>query len=66
MTELAHASWRKSTRSGTTGNCVEVADNLDAIVAVRDSKDPEGPALTVSPRSWGSFIGEVSAGFLDR
>ncbi len=66
MTDLTHARWRKSTRSGTTGNCVEVADNLDVVVAVRDSKDPEGPALTVSPRSWSSFVSEISVGALDR
>jgi hypothetical protein len=38
--------WRKSSRSGSTGNCVEVAANLQGVIAVRDSKDPDGPLLT--------------------
>jgi hypothetical protein len=42
VAELSEARWRKSTRSGE-GNCVEVADNLPGVVAVRDSKDPAGP-----------------------
>ncbi|MDR7324205.1 hypothetical protein J2S44_004455 [Catenuloplanes niger] len=34
---------------------MEVADNLGAIVAVRDSKDPAGPVLAFSPGSWRAF-----------
>jgi hypothetical protein len=42
MADLSCAVWRKSTRSsGNNGNCVELA-NLGAI---RDSKNPTGPAL---------------------
>jgi hypothetical protein len=38
-------AWRKSSYSGSNGRgCVDVADNLPGIVAVRDSKDPDGPA----------------------
>lgn len=55
--ELTGANWRKSTRSNTTGgDCVEVADNLPGIVAVRDSKDPDGPALTFAPEAWRVFV----------
>ena len=40
-------SWRKSTHSdGNMGDCAEVATNLPGIVAVRDSKNPDGPVLT--------------------
>ncbi|MEV1317173.1 DUF397 domain-containing protein [Micromonospora arborensis] len=47
MADLTGARWRKSTRSGGNGGeCVEVADNLPGVVAVRDSKDPHGTALT--------------------
>ncbi len=47
---LGQADWRKSSYSGGTGNCVEVAGNLPGIVAVRDSQDPGGPALIAHPR----------------
>ncbi|MET7672344.1 DUF397 domain-containing protein [Micromonospora luteifusca] len=60
MTDLAGASWRKSTRSGGSGgNCVEVADNLAGVVGVRDSKDPTGPALAFAPARWNAFVAEV-------
>jgi hypothetical protein len=63
MSDLAGAVWRKSTRSGGSGgNCVEVADNLPDVVAVRDSKDPHGPVLTVAPGAWTAFLGEVQRG----
>ncbi len=56
--DLSNARWRKSTRSGTSGgDCVEVADNLAGVVAVRDSKDPSGPALAFDPAAWRSFLG---------
>ncbi|WP_326561414.1 DUF397 domain-containing protein [Micromonospora sp. NBC_01796] len=55
--DLTSATWRKATRSGTSGgNCVEVADNLPGVVAVRDSKDPSGPALSFGPEAWRAFV----------
>ncbi len=52
--DLTQAVWRKSTFSnGSGGNCVEVAANLPGIVAVRDSKDPDGPKLIFTPGEWG-------------
>ncbi|MER5703383.1 DUF397 domain-containing protein [Micromonospora sp. NPDC002296] len=57
MADLSNARWRKSTRSaGNGGECVEVADNLPGIVAVRDSKDPDGQALAFTPTAWTAFI----------
>ncbi|MEH0937305.1 DUF397 domain-containing protein [Micromonospora psammae] len=53
--DLTGATWRKSTRSGNS-ECVEVADNLPDVVAVRDSKDPAGPALTFDPHVWRDFV----------
>ncbi|WP_433135919.1 DUF397 domain-containing protein [Actinomadura nitritigenes] len=45
--DLTTATWRKSSRSGSTGGeCVELA-SAPGIVAVRDSKDPDGPKLVV-------------------
>jgi hypothetical protein len=54
-------NWRKSTYSGNGGNCVEVANGART-VAVRDSKDSEGPRLAVSPASWLAFTRRVQAG----
>jgi hypothetical protein len=56
MVDLTAARWRKSTYSGSNGgDCVEVADNLTEVVAVRDSKDQAGPVLTFSISAWVSF-----------
>jgi hypothetical protein len=64
--ELAAASWRKSSRSNGSGgnNCVEFAE-LDTAVAVRDSKDPSGPALVFSPVGWASFVNHAKRGEFD-
>ena len=40
--DLSRAEWRKSSYSSQDGNCVEVARNLPGLVAVRDSKHPDG------------------------
>jgi cobalamin biosynthesis protein CbiG len=50
--DLSHAVWTKSSHSGPNGNCVEVARNLPGTVAVRDSKDPDGPVLILTRRQW--------------
>ena len=60
--DLTGAAWRKSSRSsGNGGDCVEVADNLPGVVGVRDSKDPDGPALVFASTAWRAFVGRVSA-----
>ncbi|MCK1816685.1 DUF397 domain-containing protein [Streptomyces sp. XM4011] len=55
MTTLA---FRTSTYSNGTpeGACVEVATNMHAVVAVRDSKDPNGPVLRLAPITWTTFL----------
>ncbi|TMQ90719.1 DUF397 domain-containing protein [Actinomadura soli] len=46
---MGEVTWRKSSRSGSSGgDCVELA-SMDSKVAVRDSKDPDGPLLVVHP-----------------
>ncbi len=60
--DVSQAVWRKSAYSGGTSNCVEVAGSLPAIVAVRDSKDPEGRALTFDHHAWEAFTGQVKSG----
>lgn len=47
--------WRKSSYSGTAGNCVEVAQLHPDIHAVRDSKNPTGPVLTTTTQQWSTF-----------
>jgi hypothetical protein len=58
-TTLGQAEWRKSSYSGQTGNCVEVADNLPGAVAVRDSQDPAGPALILTRAAWRALTRKV-------
>ncbi|MEV7004885.1 DUF397 domain-containing protein [Streptosporangium sp. NPDC051022] len=63
---LSTARWRKSSLSGTGNDCVEVATNLPGLVAVRDSKDPSGPALTFTPIAWSNFLAGIRHGDLQR
>lgn len=57
-------TWRKSTRSNTDGQCVEVAD-VPRGQAVRDSKDRDGTALTFPTAAWAAFSSGVKDGQFD-
>jgi Domain of unknown function (DUF397) len=58
--EVANLTWSKSSHSTANGgNCVEVAGDGAGVVAVRDSKDPDGPALVFSPADWSAFISSL-------
>jgi hypothetical protein len=59
---LARVLWQKSSYSGANGNCVEVARNLPGVVAVRDSKEPTGPALVLAPGQWQALLSTVRSG----
>ncbi|MFI8764371.1 DUF397 domain-containing protein [Streptomyces sp. NPDC053792] len=57
--EVAY-DWRKSSYSSSEGgNCVEVAAH-PTLIHVRDSKNPHGPQLAVSPASWAAFLDVAS------
>ncbi|MEU9505645.1 DUF397 domain-containing protein [Micromonospora sp. NPDC048170] len=58
----ARVTWRKSTRSNGSGNCVEVADDPRGKIGLRDSKDPDGPTLTFDRRAWSRFVSTVKHG----
>jgi len=51
--------WRTSSYSLESGNCIEVAPTPDAVL-VRDSKDRDGPALTIPTTAWHAFLTTVT------
>lgn len=59
--------WRKSSRSGATGNtdCVELAQ-LPGVIAVRDSKHPESGHLALDRKRFSSLVTQVKIGQFDR
>ncbi|MFI9765866.1 DUF397 domain-containing protein [Streptomyces sp. NPDC052415] len=54
------SNWRKSSYSGDQGgNCVEIAEATHS-VAIRDSKTPAGPILTIDPATFTTFVNWTS------
>ena len=63
---IGNVTWRRSSYSGSGGgNCVEVAQFPAPAVAVRDSKDPDGPWLVFPPDEWQAFVAGVKVGEFD-
>ncbi|MFE3194642.1 DUF397 domain-containing protein [Nocardia sp. NPDC059240] len=58
--DLSPARWFKSSHSQGGSDCVEVAHLDGGRIAVRDSKNPTGPALSFAPGEWDVFIAGVS------
>lgn len=65
MPELNGARWRKSSRSHEQGQCVELAQNLPGISAIRDSKAPEQGALVLTKAQLHTFLHNIKTGQLD-
>ncbi|HEY0450593.1 DUF397 domain-containing protein [Actinophytocola sp.] len=56
---LEHAVWRKSSASGAVGNCVELTWPQGEVVAVRNSRNPDGPVLVYSRTDLVTFLADV-------
>lgn len=63
--DIPDAVWRKSTRSGAQGNCVEVAPLPTGTIAVRNSRHPHGPALIFTHDEMAAFVDGAKAGEFD-
>ncbi|GAB4587385.1 DUF397 domain-containing protein [Nocardia sp. IFM 10818] len=59
--DLTGACWFKSSHSGAQNDCVEIAWLARGHVGVRDSKNPDGPALVFTPGEWDSFTAGIQA-----
>ncbi|MFG2250758.1 DUF397 domain-containing protein [Spirillospora sp. NPDC048823] len=64
--QFVFSPWRKSSHSsGSEGQCVEVAALASQMVAMRDSKDPDGPMLSIAPSAWVSLLRGIRTGSFD-
>lgn len=61
---LHDLTWHKSSYSSSNGQCVEVAA-VGADIAVRDSKNPDGPVLVFGAEEWRAFVAGAVAGRFD-
>ncbi len=59
--DLSRAEWRKSSYSSQSGNCVEIATNMPGMVAVRDSKNRQGPILVIGHEDWQAITRQIKS-----
>lgn len=64
--DRSETRWFKSSYSGGSRECVEVAFIEGGVVGVRDSKDRGGPALSFTPAAWEAFTSNTRSGRFDR
>ena len=62
--DRSRAVWRTSSYTNNGDACVEVATNLPGVVAVRDSRDRNGPVLVFTSAQWREFTAGIRAGEL--
>jgi len=63
---FSNAKWFKSSKSGAAGHCVEVAFLENNGVGVRNSRDPQGPAIEYTAAEWDAFLAGAKDGEFDR
>lgn len=56
------ANWRKSSYTGAQGSCVEISEDFEELVPLRDSKRPHGPALLLSRAQFAGLVDAIRAG----
>ncbi|NDU73837.1 DUF397 domain-containing protein [Actinomadura sp. DSM 109109] len=63
--DLSGARWRKASRSSASGSdCVELAQVAD-LIAIRDSKTPDGPPLVIDQDTWRALLTQAHLGQLE-